>query len=189
MKPEIQRAYDALPTLQTPRLLLRVPRLEDLESWSAFSADPIAAEHLGGVQDRVAVFRSLAAITGCWLLRGFSMFSVIERSTGTWVGRVGPWMPEGWPGTEIGWGIVREAWGKGYGTEAAEACLAFAFDELGWTDVIHCISPKNTRSQALATRVGAKRRGTGTLPPPFHQDPIELWGQTRAEWAARVQAC
>lgn len=185
MIPETERAASLLPTIETSRLLLRAPVLADLDAWAAFVADPVAAEHLGGVQDRPTAYRQLCSVAGAWLVRGFSMFSVIERSTGAWLGRVGPWMPDGWPGTEVGWGIAREAWGKGYGAEAAEACIAFAFDKLGWTDVIHCISPKNARSQALAKRVGSRLKGPGKLPPPYQNEPIELWGQSRAEWLAR----
>ncbi|MGO4333335.1 GNAT family N-acetyltransferase [Labrys sp. KB_33_2] len=44
---------------------------------------------------------------------------------GQWVGRVGPWQPEGWPGTEIGWALYRSHWGKGYATEAAARCVTW----------------------------------------------------------------
>eukprot|EP01031_Cornospumella_fuschlensis_P020725 gene20725-25410_t len=57
-------------------------------------------QFVGGALTESMAWRQLAAITGAWSLRGFSMFSVIERDTGQWVGRIGPWMPEGWPGTE-----------------------------------------------------------------------------------------
>ena len=188
MIPEAERAFAALPVLETPRLVLRAPQLSDFDAWAAFVADSVAAEHLGGVQDRHTGYRQLTSVAGAWLVRGFSMFSVIERETGAWVGRVGPWMQDGWPGTEVGWGIAREAWGKGYATEAAEAAIAFAFEKLNWTEVIHLVSPKNVRSQAVAKRVGATLRGPSKLPPPFDKEPIELWSQTREQWAARVQS-
>ncbi|MFO0666124.1 MAG: GNAT family N-acetyltransferase [Polyangiaceae bacterium] len=184
MLPEIERAMAALPTLETDRLLLRAPALADLDAWAAFVADPVVGEFLGGVHDRVTAYRQLTSVEGAWIVLGFSMFSVLEKSSGAWVGRVGPWMPDGWPGTEVGWGIAREAWGKGYASEAARACIDFAFERLGWSEVIHCISPKNERSQGVAKRVGSKLRGPGQLPPPFHEEPIMLWGQTREAWRA-----
>lgn len=187
MLPEIERAVASLPVLETSRLLLRAPTFADLDAWAAFVADPIAAEYLGGVQDRTTAYRQLTSVAGAWIVRGFSMFSVIERASGKWVGRIGPWMPEGWPGTEVGWGIARDAWGKGYATEAAEACIAFAFGTLGWSEVIHLISPMNARSQAVAKRIGSVLRGPSQLPPPFDKEPIACWGQTREEWSARVQ--
>ena len=53
----------------------------------------------------------MATMTGAWSLCGFSMFSVTLRESGRWIGRIGPWRPEGWPGTEIGWGLARDTWG------------------------------------------------------------------------------
>ena len=124
----------------------------------------------------------MAAMAGSWQLKGFGMFSVVEKSTGRWVGRLGPWMPEGWPGTEVGWAIVRECWGRGYATEGAAAAMEFAFDRLGWTDVIHAIDPDNVASQQVARKLGSRNRGPGRLPAPFADSRIDLWGQTREEW-------
>lgn len=49
--------------------------------------------------------RVIASVEGYWGWRGFSLMAVIERATGLLVGRVGPWMPHGWPDIEIGWTI------------------------------------------------------------------------------------
>ena len=87
------------------------------------------------------------------------MFSVIEKASGRWVGRLGPWQPEDWPGTEVGWGLAREVWGRGYATEGAAACMDYAFDVLGWTEAIHTIEPDNLASQAVAKRLGLRRSG------------------------------
>jgi len=110
---------------------------------------------------------------------------VLERATGRWVGRLGPWCPEGWPGTEIGWGLSRETWGRGYATEGSIAAIDWAFDALGWTEVIHSIAPDNRASQKVAERLGSTLRGPGRLPPPFHDVPIEIWGQSREQWRSR----
>ena len=109
------------PTIETERLILRPPRAEDFDSWCAFHADEDVMRHLGGVQGPELTWRSMCAMTGAWTIEGFSMFSVIEKATGEWVGRLGPWRPYGWPGTEVGWGLVRAAWGKGYASEGAAA--------------------------------------------------------------------
>ena len=111
------------PTLETPRLLLRPPIEEDLDRWAEFMADEEASRYLAGAQPRAVAWRAMATMTGSWVLKGFSMFSVIEKESGRWVGRLGPWQPEGWPGTEVGWGLHRDAWGKGYATEGAAAAI------------------------------------------------------------------
>jgi RimJ/RimL family protein N-acetyltransferase len=122
---------------------------------------------------------------GAWHADGFAMFSVYEKATGRWVGRLGPWQPEGWPGTEVGWAIVRDCWGRGYATEGAAAAIDWAFDHLGWTDVIHCIDPLNAASQGVARKLGSRNRGQGWMPAPFHETPVDIWGQSREEWQAR----
>jgi RimJ/RimL family protein N-acetyltransferase len=115
---------------------------------------------------------------------GFGNFSVIEKATGRWIGRIGPWQPEGWPGTEVGWALTSEAWGRGYAVEGATATIDWAFDALGWTEVVHCIEPANTRSAKVAERLGSRILRPGTLPDPINL-PVDVWGQTREAWFAR----
>ena len=59
------------------------------------------------------------------------------------------------------------------------ASIDWAFDALGWTDVIHCIHPDNVASQRVAERLGATNRGPGRMPAPYDDLPINIWGQTR----------
>ncbi len=173
--------------IETQRLLLRPPRAEDFEPWAEFMADPEAARWIGGPLSRAMAWRGFLTVAGAWEIQGFGMFSVLERDTGAWVGRLGPWMPEGWPGPEVGWGIVRSRWGRGYATEGSAAAVDWAFDVLGWAEVIHCIEPANAASIRVAERLGASRRGRGRLPEPLAM-PVEIWGQTREEWRSRRPA-
>ncbi len=165
--------------------MLRVPRRADFDAWAAFAADAETARYLGGVQPRSVAWRNFLTIAGAWSIQGFAMFSVIDKATGRWLGRVGPWFPEGWPGPEIGWGIVRDAWGRGYATEAASAAIDWTFAALGWDEVIHVIAADNAASAAVARKLGSRNRGPGRLPPPYEATLIDVWGQSRAEWEAR----
>jgi RimJ/RimL family protein N-acetyltransferase len=173
------------PTLQTARLILRPIAEQDLDGWADLMGDAEAARFIGGQQPRASAWRGMASMAGSWALNGFGMFSLIEKDTGRWIGRVGPWRPEGWPGTEVGWGLVRSAWGQGYAVEAAQATMDWAFDVLDWTQIIHCIDPANLASQKVARRLGSTLLGPGRMPDPFSDLPIELWGQTRDQWRAR----
>lgn len=172
------------PTLETARLILRPTAAEDFEPWAAFSADEEASRFLGGPQPREVAWRLMCTMAGAWVIRGFGMFSVIDKETGRWAGRLGPWQPEGWPGTEVGWGIAREFWGRGYATEGAAAAIDWAFDNLGWTEVIHCIDPGNVNSQGVARRLGSTILRHAAMPPPIN-DTLDVWGQSREQWAAR----
>lgn len=69
---------------------------------------------------------------------------------------VGPWTPGDWPETEVGWSVIDPATeGTGIATEAAQAVIRFAFDELGWDTIVHYIRDGNARSIRLAEKLGA----------------------------------
>jgi RimJ/RimL family protein N-acetyltransferase len=174
--------------LETPRLILRTPRLEDLDAWTVMMADEVASRFIGGIAPRAICWRQLMTMVGAWHARGFAMCSVIEKESGRWIGRLGPWQPEGWPGTEIGWAIARDRWGRGYAVEGAVAAMNWAFDTLGWTNIIHSIAPENLASQRVAQKLGSRHLGPGKLPPPYQNDRVDLWGQTREEWRRRTIA-
>ena len=176
------------PTIETERLILRVPQLADFEGYAEPNADAEAMRFIGGLQPRAAAWRKFLVMPGAWVIQGCGMFSIIEKASGRWLGQLGPWQPEGWPGTEVGWAFARSAWGKGYATEAGVAAIDWAFDHLGWHEVIHSIAPDNQASQALARRLGSINRGPGQLPAPFESEMIEIWGQTREQWRARRAA-
>ena len=85
---------------------------------------------------RSVCWRQLMTLIGAWHAHGFAMFSVIEKESRRWIGRVGPWQPDGWPGTEIGWAISRDRWGQGYAGESAAAAADWAFATLGWSRML-----------------------------------------------------
>jgi RimJ/RimL family protein N-acetyltransferase len=169
------------PTIETERLILRPPQAADLDGWAELMGDAEAARFIGGVQPRAGSWRGLATMTGSWALHGFGMFSVVEKASGRWIGRLGPWRPEGWPGSEIGWGLIPSAWGKGYATEGAAAAVG----ALGWDDIIHCIDPANEASARVAERLGSTLRGRDRLPAPFEQVEVDIWGQSADAWRDR----
>src|SRR5215216_5738524 len=98
--------------LETQRLILRRPSLDDLDRWAEMMADPESAHYIGGVQSKPAVWRMIMMMIGAWEATGVAMFSVIEKQSGRWIGRVGPWQPLDWPGSEVGYALHRDAWGK-----------------------------------------------------------------------------
>jgi RimJ/RimL family protein N-acetyltransferase len=175
----------AEPLIETERLLLRLPRREDFDRYAEMHDDAEAAKHIGGAMPRAAAWRKFLQMPGAWAMQGYAMFSAIEKSSGLWIGQVGPWQPEGWPGTEVGWAFHPSAWGKGYARESAIATIDWAFENLGWTDVIHSINSENVASQALAKRLGSRILRQANLPPPYETVVLDIWGQSREEWRAR----
>jgi RimJ/RimL family protein N-acetyltransferase len=176
------------PRIETDRLILRLPHRDDFDAYAQMQGDEEAARHIGGTLLRAPAWRKFLQMPGAWAIQGFAMFSVIEKESGEWIGQAGPWQPEGWPGTEVGWAFIRSSWGKGYAREAATASIDWVFANLGWTEVIHSIAPENFASQALARWLGSVNRGRGQMPPPFQDVPIDIWAQSREQWLARRQA-
>lgn len=174
-----------LPVLTTERLILRVPQLADLDDWAAMMVDEETTRYLGGVQPRSMVWRALMCMVGAWHEVGYAMFTARDRHSGEFIGRMGPWSPDGWPGLEVGWAIKRSAWRQGYAGEAATACMDFAVDTLGWTEIIHTIDPGNEGSKGVARHLGSRFLEPSRLPAPHDHLPIEKWGQRAAEWRAR----
>lgn len=148
----------AIPTLETARLRLRPWRESDLDPYLELTSDPEAMRHLGAgeVMDRELTWRNIALILGHWAIRGFGFWAVEEKAGGAFVGRVGLWYPEGWPAMEVGWALLRRHWGKGYATEAGRASLDHAWTVVGAQHVVSLIFPGNSRSAAVAERIGER---------------------------------
>lgn len=141
------------PTLTTERLTLRMPKLSDFEHRAAFYASDRSI-HEGGPMDRRSAWRIWASEAGQWPLMGFGPFSFDARTTGTYLGEVGVYQPDGYPEPELGWFVVPEAEGRGIAAEAARSVMDWARDSLGWQRLVNYIDPLNTRSIALGLRLG-----------------------------------
>jgi RimJ/RimL family protein N-acetyltransferase len=157
--------------IETERLLLRLPVLEDAEPALALITDPVAMEFIGGVHPDAASDPEF--VVRRWLERwddnGCGPFSIVRREDGRWLGRTGllVWDVRTWTQAtfasagefaqpELGWGLAREHWGHGYATEAASAVRDWAYRERDFERLVSVIAPANVRSQRLAERLGAK---------------------------------
>jgi len=174
--------------LETERPILRPFTLDDFEAFAAMYADARVAEFVtedGKPLSRFASWRAMAGIVGHWTLRGFGLFAVVERETGTFVGRIGPWNPEGWPDFEIGWTLRSEYWGRGYASEAVKRCIDHSFTELDRSHISSFITPENTRSIHVAERVGEKLEGAAWLPHMPDRKVLQ-YGLFRRDWERPV---
>jgi RimJ/RimL family protein N-acetyltransferase len=169
-----------IPSLETERLVLRGPDPGDLEPLAAFYASH-RSRYVGGPLPRDRVWRGIATDLGHWQLRGYGRWSVVEKATGTYIGEVGLWFPEGWFAREVAWIIVSpEHEGRGYAREAALAARDHAYRTLGWTDAFSVIDPENARSVGLARRLGCTLDRHET----YEGRPIDVWRHPGPEAAA-----
>jgi RimJ/RimL family protein N-acetyltransferase len=149
-----------IPTLETERLVLRGWLESDAQDYAELYGDVETSQFIGGPLSPSDAWRMVAQRIGQWHLRGFAMFAVEEKSSGTFVGHCGPNFPEGWPEREIGWGFIKRFHGQGLATEAAIAALHYAYQALGWDTAVSLVDPMNTPSAKLARRLGAKYERT-----------------------------
>ena len=147
--------FAPIPTLETERLTLRGPIESDFEHLAVFFADKDRSWGFGGPLDRTKAWRWFASIIGHWALRGFGFWTVTDKITSEVYGLCGIWEPEGCPEPEIGWVMFAGSEGKGLAFEAAIAARTHAYDTWKMPALSSNIFPGNTRSIALAERLGA----------------------------------
>ncbi|HYN94412.1 MAG TPA: GNAT family N-acetyltransferase [Pilimelia sp.] len=174
--------------LETPRLLLRRWRADDLDALAAMYADPAVMRFIrdGSVRDRDETAASLAEMERDWAERGFGLFAVEIRETGLlagWVGLAVPtFLPEVLPAVEIGWRLARPYWGGGIATEGARAVLRFAFIDRRLDRLISIRHVDNVRSGRVMEKLGLRFDRRATV--PAHGQPVEVYAITRDEYLA-----
>ena len=147
-----------IPTLETERLILRAPRFEDFDAFAAFQSSE-RSKGVGGPYSLRDSFARFNEIIGHWHTRGFGRWMVADKASDAPLGVVGLMFPIDWPEPEIAWTLFDAAEGKGIAFEAASAARAYAYDILGWSTAVSLTFAGNTRSEALAQRLGATLEG------------------------------
>lgn len=147
--------------IQTERLLLRPWRDEDREPFAAMNADPRVMEYflstLSKDESDAIVDRQMKSQEE----NGFCMFAA--ETNGEFIGFIGLQtvsFDTGYPpADEIGWRLAPHAWGKGYATEGAKACLDFAWNELQRERIVSFTAVQNRRSRNVMEKIGMHEVG------------------------------
>jgi RimJ/RimL family protein N-acetyltransferase len=146
------------PQLETARLVLRPFQESDLSDYVEMlqSAPVRRSLHLADSVGAFDAWSQMASWLGQWELRGTGHWALEAKESGAFVGRAGLHNParDDWPGVEVGWCLHPDHWGAGYATEAGRQAVRFAFEQLGLAAVCSVILPENSRSIAVAQRLG-----------------------------------
>jgi RimJ/RimL family protein N-acetyltransferase len=155
---------DPIPTLHTPRLLLRAFAPRDLPAFAAMERDPAVREFRGGnLLDEHQVWTAMQMLLGQWALRGYGVFALERRADAVFVGFAGILHPADWPEPELAYSLARPHWGEGLAVEAAAAARDWAARVCRFPRLVSFILADNARSKRVAARLGAVRDGCVVL--------------------------
>jgi len=142
--------------LETTRLIIRPWETRDLDAFTAMARDPEVMRFVHGgkpyTDEEIEAFmarqaRQMAEFDVC-------MGAMVDKATNRVIGVAGT-QPLGLTDDfEIGWWLRRDAWGRGYATEAGAAAMRHVFEALDKPRAVAIIDPGNDSSVAVATRLG-----------------------------------
>jgi len=159
------------PTLETDRLILRAPRSTDVDAYKAFYAQE-RSQYVGGPKNADDAWELFCFEIGHWVMRGCGNFIITRKGSDDPIGVAGnlhqPWDPE----KEVGWVLFdAKDEGQSIAFEAAQACVAYAWNVLKWDTIVSYIDPRNTASIKVAQRLGAAHDPEAKFP-----NPLKTWG-------------
>jgi RimJ/RimL family protein N-acetyltransferase len=146
--------------IETERLTIRRFTAADRAALGELYADPDVMRYIPyGVLDEAGLEHVLAKYARVEAERGFTFWAIIDRAADRFVGDVGFGVYERTGEPELGYSLARGAWGNGYASEAARACVTAAFEHLGVPRVVALVDADNTASLRVADRIGMERQG------------------------------
>jgi RimJ/RimL family protein N-acetyltransferase len=167
--------------LETERLTLRYLTPDDVDSILAVIGDPETMKFYPQKFTRGDAVRWVTKSQERYRRDGYGLLAVVLKSNGEVIGTCGLMLQdiEGGPVLEVGYHLRRDCWGHGYATEAARACMAYAFSKLGAEKVVSLILPDNLPSRRVAERNGMTVERHVT----FHDLPHLMYAMRREDYA------
>ncbi|HHI9467099.1 TPA: GNAT family N-acetyltransferase [Legionella anisa] len=143
--------------VETPRLLIKTPVLDNLEYWYVLHSDEDVMEYMGGVQSKSVIQEWLQSDILHHHKHGFTMGSVFKKNNNEFIGRAGLTYldhNDNQPDIEIGYVLHKKHWGQGYAVELVEALIDWGLAHLAVNKLVVVTRPENTRSKRLLEKCG-----------------------------------
>lgn len=149
--------------IESERLYLRKWRNEDRPIFARMNADPSCMEYFPKILNEEESYSLVDKIQKHLIDRNYGLWAVEEKESNCFIGFIGFSYTEMEtyfsPCIEIGWRLIKSAWGKGYATEGAKSCLNYAYHQLGLDEILSFTSRLNTRSENIMKKIGMKKIG------------------------------
>lgn len=172
--------------LTTERLALRRMTDRDLDWLAALYNDGDVTQHLGGLKSReqVADMMRTRIIEYYDAHPGMGAWMTVERATGDQIGFHLLNNIQGETIIQVGYGLLKPAWGKGYATEMAAAVVRYGFVDLGLPRIAGIASLPNVASQRVLEKIGLVRNGERAFAHPAYASsgPMAWFERERDEW-------
>ncbi len=182
--PPAALAERLLTVLETQRLVLRAPQLEDAKAVAALANDRRIAENTARIPHpyRIADAESWIIAAGAALEGETYLITLANR---TLVGGCGFDMRDG-PVPEIGYWLGTRYWGKGYATEAVRALIDHAFTDLDHQALQSCVRVTNPGSRRVLEKCGFQWTGVGLcrIRALGSSVPVDRFRLERGIWTA-----
>ena len=142
--------------LETPRLILRPPLTSDTLAFFGFLGDADAMQFTQHHPTMRGCRRRLAAFE--WQRRriGYAPWAVVRKQDREVIGWGGVYVDpfdRRW-GPELGYAFHPATWGRGYATELALTCLAWAEQTLALPEIVAFAHPDNVASRRVLEKTG-----------------------------------
>tara|TARA_R110000868_G_scaffold6550_3_gene37024 strand:+ start:12093 stop:12701 length:609 start_codon:yes stop_codon:yes gene_type:complete len=151
----------APPRLVTERLILRAHEAADLAACAELWSDPVVTASIGGQAfSPDAIWQRILRYAGLWQILGYGYWAITDRADGRFIGEAGladfrrDMSPPLGSVPEAGWALHSSVHKRGLALEAMQAILGWADTSLGAAQTCCIISPANTASITLASRLG-----------------------------------
>src|SRR5690554_5342958 len=180
--------------LETERLRLRQWKLADYKPFAELNADPGVMRYFPRTLNETESNRLAQRLEASIAKRGWGFWAVERKKDRCFIGIAGLSSVDNLPcspSVEIGWRLARTVWRQGYGTEAAQAALHFAFATLGLEEVVAFTPVGNRASRALMEKLHMRDSRRNFAHPELpHGHPLGehvLYRIARPQWARTRQ--
>lgn len=145
-------------TIQTQRLGLRNWKDSDLAAMTAINQDPAVMRYFPSMPDEATTREYIQRMQAQFAENQYCYFAVEILDTREFVGFIGlmyqDYEATFTPCVDIGWRLKQSAWGKGFATEGAKACLDYAFTTLNLPTIYSVAPLVNTPSINVMKKIG-----------------------------------
>ena len=174
----------SIPVLETKRLCLRAPRLEDAKTVVRLANDRRIAENTARIPHPYKVADAETFIGGANKAGGEAVFLVTLRDA-TVIGACGIMALDNQP-PELGYWLGVPYWGRGFATEALHALIDYAFADLEYEALQASARVTNPASRRVLEKCGFQWTGVGLyrIRAIKSSAPIDRFRLERGIWSA-----